>query len=147
MVDLLGSAGLLNKALDLIESMEMEPNAVIWGALLGACKIYGNWEIGKVAAEKLFALGPHRSSNYMLLINMYAETNRWSEVTNMRSVMKDNRVQKRAPGCSWIEMDRVVPEFASSDASHPSFEIKFWVIGLDGQLKLAWHITDMSLVH
>ena len=58
--------------------------------------------------------------------------------------MKDNRVQKRAPGCSWIEMDRVV-EFAASDASHPLFdEIEFWLIGLNGQLKLAGHVTDMS---
>ena len=74
-VDLLRHAGLLDEALDSIKRMEMEPTTVIWGALLGACKIYGNWEIGKVAAKKLFALEPHRSSNYMLLVNTYVETN------------------------------------------------------------------------
>lgn len=140
MVDLLGRAGLLKEALDVIMSMEMEPSAVIWGALLGGCKIHGNLEIGKVAAAKLLALEPDRSSNYILLVNMYAETNRWPDVASVRSVMKDNRVQKRSPGCSWIEIDRVVHEFAASDASHPSFdEISLSLIGLDEQLRFAGH--------
>ncbi|KAF2307310.1 hypothetical protein GH714_026245 [Hevea brasiliensis] len=46
-VDLLGRAGLLAEAEELIFSMPMEPNAAVWGALLGACRIHGNAELGE----------------------------------------------------------------------------------------------------
>ena len=42
MVDLLSKAGMLKDALELIRSMEVEPNNIIWGALLGGCKLHRN---------------------------------------------------------------------------------------------------------
>jgi pentatricopeptide repeat protein len=36
MVNLLGRAGLIKEAVDLIKSMPWEPNEVIWGSLLSA---------------------------------------------------------------------------------------------------------------
>lgn len=46
-VDLLGRAGLLTEADELINSMPIEPNAAVWGALLGACKKHGNVELAE----------------------------------------------------------------------------------------------------
>ncbi|KAF4356965.1 hypothetical protein F8388_015941 [Cannabis sativa] len=48
MVDLLGRAGHLEEAYNLIKSMPVEPDASIWGALLGSCRIHGNVELDKV---------------------------------------------------------------------------------------------------
>ncbi|ONK63760.1 uncharacterized protein A4U43_C07F18650 [Asparagus officinalis] len=149
MVDVLGRAGLLDEALDVIGSMKMEPNAVVWGALLGGCKIHGSLEIGKIAIENLLALDPERSSNYMMLVNMYAEVNKWPEVATVRSAMKDNRVLKRSPGLSWMEINGRVHEFAAaSDACHSSCEeIGFLLTELDGQLKLVGNVSDWSSLH
>ncbi|GFP80674.1 pentatricopeptide repeat-containing protein at5g44230 [Phtheirospermum japonicum] len=45
MVDLLGRTGRLDEALNLVKSMPMKPNAGVWGALLGACRIHAErWE-------------------------------------------------------------------------------------------------------
>ncbi|XP_019443616.1 PREDICTED: pentatricopeptide repeat-containing protein At5g40410, mitochondrial-like isoform X2 [Lupinus angustifolius] len=51
MVDLLGRCGLLNDAHHLIKHMPLEPNSGVWGALLGACRVYGLWsDASKVRA-------------------------------------------------------------------------------------------------
>ncbi|CAD6270820.1 unnamed protein product [Miscanthus lutarioriparius] len=49
MVDLLSRAGLLEEAHQLIEDMPMEANAVVWGALLGGCKIHRNADLAEHA--------------------------------------------------------------------------------------------------
>ncbi|KAH9612298.1 hypothetical protein KSS87_015750, partial [Heliosperma pusillum] len=45
MVDMLGRAGRITEAKELIESMEMEPDEALWRALLGACKFHRESEI------------------------------------------------------------------------------------------------------
>ncbi|MCI43927.1 pentatricopeptide repeat-containing protein, partial [Trifolium medium] len=45
MVDLLGRRGLLGEAMSLIKKMPIKPDVVVWSALLGACRIYGNLTI------------------------------------------------------------------------------------------------------
>ncbi|GMP99486.1 hypothetical protein CsSME_00046935 [Camellia sinensis var. sinensis] len=76
MVDLLCKAGLIKDALELIQSMRIVPNFVIWGALLSGCKLYKNLEIAQVAVNKLMVLEPNNSGCYTLLVNMYAKSNR-----------------------------------------------------------------------
>uniref|UniRef100_A0A0D3GKA0 Pentacotripeptide-repeat region of PRORP domain-containing protein n=1 Tax=Oryza barthii TaxID=65489 RepID=A0A0D3GKA0_9ORYZ len=51
MVDLLGRAGLVDEALDLVRSMSVTPHGGVWGALLGACRIHGKSEIAKTMKE------------------------------------------------------------------------------------------------
>ncbi|KAK9136182.1 hypothetical protein Syun_015512 [Stephania yunnanensis] len=46
MVDLLGRAGKLDEAKSFISSMPIEPGVSVWGALLAACTIHQNTEIG-----------------------------------------------------------------------------------------------------
>lgn len=45
MVDMLGRAGRIEEAKGVVESMEMEPDAGLWRAFLGACRIHGKLEI------------------------------------------------------------------------------------------------------
>ena len=47
MVDLLGRAGLLDEAEELIKSLAIEHDAVVWGALFFACRMHGNFLMGK----------------------------------------------------------------------------------------------------
>ena len=63
-VDFLGRAGLLDKALSFIRKMPIEPDAVIWAALLRACRIYKNFEIAELAHQRLIELEPKNPANF-----------------------------------------------------------------------------------
>lgn len=79
-MDLLSKAGLLENALGLIRSMEFEPNSVIWGALLGGCKLHKNLEIAQVCVKELMLLEPNNSGCFNLSVNMCVDAKRWGEV-------------------------------------------------------------------
>ncbi|XP_058115015.1 putative pentatricopeptide repeat-containing protein At5g37570 [Magnolia sinica] len=101
MVDLLGRAGRLREAYELIKSMPIEPHAGAWGALLRACGLHCEIELGEIVAGRLFEVEPHNAGNYVLLSNIYAAANRWSDVSEVRTRMRERGV-KKIPGCSWI---------------------------------------------
>lgn len=103
MIDLLGRAGLLEEAAELIKSLPITPDANIWGALLGACRIFGNIELGCWAAENLFKLKPQHSGYYTVLSNMFAEAGKWDEANRIRELMKLRGARKN-PGCSWVHI-------------------------------------------
>ncbi|XP_030496828.2 pentatricopeptide repeat-containing protein At4g14170 [Cannabis sativa] len=115
MVDLLGRAGLMEEASELIRGLPIVPDANVWGALLGACRIHGNVELGIWAAENLFRLKPQHSGYYILLSNMYAEAGRWSEANMVRELMKSRGVKKN-PGCSWVQIRDRVHAFGVGDS-------------------------------
>lgn len=71
MVDLLGRAGLINQAVDIVRKMPMEPDAVIWAALLGACRMYKNVEMAELALQRLIELEPNNPANFVMLSNIY----------------------------------------------------------------------------
>ncbi|XP_038874627.1 pentatricopeptide repeat-containing protein At5g44230 [Benincasa hispida] len=119
MVDLLGRAGCLDEALELIETMPMEPHAGVWGALLGACRIHGNPGIAQIAANQLFELEPDGIGNYILLSNICASAGRWEEVSKLRKVIRE-KGSKKTPGCSWFEGKKgEIDEFFAGDTTHP----------------------------
>ncbi|KAK7287419.1 hypothetical protein RIF29_00694 [Crotalaria pallida] len=80
MVDLLGRAGYLEEAEELILNMPVRSDDVIWKALLGACKMYKNIEIGRRAAEVLMRLDPHDGGAYVALSNLYASAEDWDAI-------------------------------------------------------------------
>lgn len=125
MVDLLGRAGLVEEALEFVQSMPIEPSRGVWGALLGACRIHRKTEIARIAAEHLFELEPNAIGNYVLLSNIYASAGMWSEVSNVRKLMREKGLRKTA-SYSWMEAnDGRVHEFYAGDNLHPkSREIK-----------------------
>ncbi|KAJ0046277.1 hypothetical protein Pint_04918 [Pistacia integerrima] len=53
MVDILGRAGSLDDAIDLIHSMPFKPHAGVWGALLGASRTHLRLDLAKLAAQQL----------------------------------------------------------------------------------------------
>ncbi|CAI0391452.1 unnamed protein product [Linum tenue] len=101
MVDLLSKAGRLEAAYELLVSSPLEPYACAWGALLGACKLYVNLELGENVATRLFELEPQNAANYVLLSDIYAASDRWLDVSLLREKMKERGLRK-IPGCSWV---------------------------------------------
>ncbi|CAL5426165.1 unnamed protein product [Camellia sinensis] len=136
MVDLFGRAGLLDEAEEIIGSMPMEADAVVWGSLFFACRIHGNVDMGERAAKNLLELDPHDSGIYVLLANMYGEARMWEKARKVRKMMTDRGVDK-TPGCSSIEVNGSVFEFIIRDKSHPQSEQIFECIDqLTRQLEL-----------
>lgn len=121
MVDVLGRAGFLNEALDLIEGMPVEPDMVLWRALLNACRVNKNVEIGEFVGKLLIEQDPLNDANYILLSNIYAHAKRWADALQVRNIMKEKGVKKR-PGCSVIVFNGAVHEFFVGDKSDPQLE-------------------------
>ncbi|KAK6926379.1 Pentatricopeptide repeat [Dillenia turbinata] len=72
MVNLYGKAGLIDKAYEMVtKRMEFEPGPTVWGALLYACYVHGNIDIGEISAECLFELELDNEHNFHLLMNIY----------------------------------------------------------------------------
>eukprot|EP01018_Ginkgo_biloba_P018940 Gb_33111 [translate_table: standard] len=146
MIDLLGRTGCLSEAEELLHSMPFQPNAVMWGSLLAACRIHGNLEVGKRAAECLFQLEPESAAPYALLSNIYAGAGRWDDVAQVRKMMKDKGVKKK-PGCSWIEVKNRVHTFVVDDRSHPHAEKIYATLEkLAEQMKDAGYVPDTNYV-
>ncbi|PKI78658.1 hypothetical protein CRG98_000883 [Punica granatum] len=94
LVDLLGRQGQLDEAMKVIESMPVEPDKAVWGALLGACRVHNNVELSRLAAKALMRLEPNSSAPYVLLYNMYADVGLWDEAAKMREVMEKHDIRK-----------------------------------------------------
>ncbi|GFY98380.1 tetratricopeptide repeat (TPR)-like superfamily protein [Actinidia rufa] len=94
MVDLLGRAGLLEEAKEMVEDMPMEANVVIWGCLMGACEKYGNVKMGECVSKHLQELEPWNDGVYVVLSNIYASNGLWEEVERVRGIMKERRLAK-----------------------------------------------------
>ncbi|KAM4094579.1 hypothetical protein ACB094_06G205800 [Castanea mollissima] len=118
MIDLWGRSGHLNEAMELLNRMDVKPDATVWKALLGACRVHGDLELGESAANKLFELEPSNAVPYILLANMYSAAGKSEDFARIRQLMKSMGIRKE-PGCSWIEMNSHVHEFISEDRGHP----------------------------
>jgi pentatricopeptide repeat protein len=117
-VDLLGRAGRLEEARELISSMPMPADGAVWGALLGACKIHKNVEIGEEAFARVVELEPRNVGYYVLMSNIYTDTGQLDCVARVRAVMR-KRGLKKEPGCSYVEHNGRVHLFMADDHSHP----------------------------
>ncbi|KAL5204466.1 hypothetical protein ABZP36_009337 [Zizania latifolia] len=103
MVDLLGRAGAIEEAVELIRKMPMEPCASVWGALLSACAMHNNVDVGEIAAYRLFELEEGNASNYVTLCGIYDTIGRSDGVAGLRSRMRELGMVK-TPGCSWVDV-------------------------------------------
>ncbi|KAL5713728.1 Pentatricopeptide repeat-containing protein [Ranunculus cassubicifolius] len=119
---------------------------MLWKALLGACRIHGNIEMGKRVARQLLKLAPHDSGCYVALSNMYASLGKWQSVAETRLRMKELNI-KKDPGCSWIELDGAINEFFVEDGSQPrSQEIHLMLEEMSEKLRLSGYKRDTTQV-
>ncbi|XP_006451657.2 pentatricopeptide repeat-containing protein At4g02750 [Citrus clementina] len=146
MVDLLGRAGRLDEAQNLMKNMPFEPDAATWGALLGACRLYGKTELAEKAAEVIFEMEPENAGMYVLLSNLYAASGRWGDVSKMRLKMRDRGV-KKVTGYSWLEVQNKVHTFSVGDTLHPEKDrIYAYLEELEFKLKQDGFVYSTKLV-
>ncbi|CAL5061102.1 unnamed protein product [Urochloa decumbens] len=125
-VDMLGRAGRLEEAEELMLGMPSGPSISALQSLLGACRIHGNTDVGERVAGALTETEPTESGAYVLLSNIYAEKGDWGAVARVRRQMRERGVKKEV-GFSWVDAGGVgdslhLHKFSSDDTSHPQTE-------------------------
>ncbi|KAJ7955463.1 Pentatricopeptide repeat [Quillaja saponaria] len=139
MIDIMGRAGYIQEAKELVDMMPFEANAAIWGSLLAASHVHGDAKLGEQALSYLIKLEPCNSGNYTLLSNTYAAFGRWNESRMVRKIMRDIGV-KKIPGMSFIEVNNKVHEFIAGDKSHLEFKRIFDILcRISEQMKMIEH--------
>ncbi|KAF5205597.1 Pentatricopeptide repeat-containing protein [Thalictrum thalictroides] len=76
MIDLFSRAGLLDEAVKFIKKMNVEPDSVMWLALLGACYTHKEVRLGECLEKKIFLLDERNGGLYVLMSNLYASIGR-----------------------------------------------------------------------
>ncbi|CAN5958558.1 unnamed protein product [Sphagnum jensenii] len=113
MVDLLGRAGHLQEAQDLIKSGPgSAEDAAVWRSLLGACRIHGDVEMGENIAIRVIELDPGNDAAYVLLSNIYAAAGKWDLRAKVQQLRLDRGVEKQV-GSTWIEVKNEVQHISS----------------------------------
>ncbi|PPD93308.1 hypothetical protein GOBAR_DD09792 [Gossypium barbadense] len=146
MVDMFGRAGHLEKAYNFIKDMPVKPDASVWGALLGACRIHGNIDLGAFASERLFEVDSENVGYYVLMSNIYANIGKWEGVDKVRTLARDMGLRK-TPGWSSIEANNKVDVFYTGNQSHPKCEEIYKELrNLNAKMKSLGHVPDYSFV-
>lgn len=118
MVELLGREGLLDEAFALIRDAPFKATINMWAALLTACRVHKNFELGKYAAEKLYGMEPEKLSNYVVLLNIYSSSGKLEEAAAVLRTLR-RRGLRMLPACTWIEIKKQQYVFLTGDKSHP----------------------------
>ncbi|KAK7841967.1 pentatricopeptide repeat-containing protein [Quercus suber] len=111
-------ASSLQEAEEFIKAMPIEADGVVWGALLSACWFWTKMELIGRVAEKIFNLDPKAVSAHVILSNTHSILGKWGEKMNVRKRLRTLGI-KKAPGCSWIELESNVHVFSVEDRTHP----------------------------
>ena len=73
MIDLLGRAGQLGKAMCWLSVMPFQPNCVTWSSILGACQKWSNRELGQRVFELASKSISQDSDAFYLMYNIYTD--------------------------------------------------------------------------
>jgi len=122
----------------------MEPDSVIWGALLGACSFHGEVKLAEIAVDSLFELEPWNPGNHVILSNIYASSGQWNSVAEVWRLMKGKQ-QKKAAGYSIIELDGIMHKFLVEDKSHPRYQDIYLLVSEMTEIMKGQLDSDLSM--
>jgi hypothetical protein len=91
MVDLLGNAGLFEKAMAMIQKSEIS-HYPLWMALLGACRKSGNVRLARLAFEQAIYLDVTNSAAYVCMEKFFADAGLHEDAQSIGSIRAQNCV-------------------------------------------------------
>ncbi|MQL97159.1 hypothetical protein Taro_029844 [Colocasia esculenta] len=133
LVDLLGRAGRLAEAKNVLDTMPVEANPALWGSLLASCRVHRAVDMAAACVQHIAELGADDSGVYILMSNIYADKGMWEDVWRTRRLMGEKGMKKES-GRSVIEVDGVVLEFVNGDRSH---------FLMEDMLRVTWCLSEM----
>ncbi|KAK7340469.1 hypothetical protein VNO77_21173 [Canavalia gladiata] len=122
MVDLLGKAGCLEEAENLIQTMPYGANGIILSSFLFACGYFNDVSRAERVLEQVMKMDEDCAGDYVMLRNLYATEQRWTDVEDIKQMMKKRGTHKEV-ACSVIEVDGSFREFAAGVFLHSHQEI------------------------
>ncbi|XP_024313829.1 LOW QUALITY PROTEIN: putative pentatricopeptide repeat-containing protein At2g01510 [Brachypodium distachyon] len=123
-IDKLGWVGRFDKVQKMLSEMPFGDDPIIWSSILHSCRIHGNQDLARVAAEKLFSIGPTDATPYVILSNIYVKAGKWEDAARVKKAMRDRGLRKES-GYSWVEFKQKIYSFSSNDQTNPMIaEIK-----------------------
>ncbi|KAL6199656.1 hypothetical protein ACLB2K_029439 [Fragaria x ananassa] len=130
LIDLLGRAGRLNEAYQIIQrTPQIREDVQLLSTLLSACLLHRDHDLGLNIARLLIEKIPDDHSTYIMLSHSLASGNKWNEMRKVSLKMKELGLRKN-PGCSWIEVNRRIQYFFVQDKSHPESEMVYQCLKL-----------------
>ncbi|RHN78478.1 putative DYW domain-containing protein [Medicago truncatula] len=132
-VDMIGSIGNLDEALEFIEKMPMEPSVEVWETLMNSCRVHGNTELGDRCAELVEKLDPSRLNEKSKVCLLLIET---SDITK-------NKKQNKPPDNNPVGNMNRIHEYRAGDTSLPENNMIYALLRrLRVQMKEAGYIAE-----
>ncbi|CAK9176302.1 unnamed protein product [Ilex paraguariensis] len=136
-VDMLGSTGYLDEALEFIEKMPMEPSVDVWEALMNLCRVHGNMELGDRCAEFVELLDCSRLN----------EQSTAGLIPVKASDLAKEKERKKLAGQNLLEVRSRVHEYRAGDTSHPDNDKIYALLrGMKQQMKEAGYVPETKFV-
>nr|XP_004490605.1 pentatricopeptide repeat-containing protein At1g19720 [Cicer arietinum] len=136
MVYMLGRSGKLAEALEFIQNMPIEPNSLVWDALLTACKIHRNFGMAVLAGKRLLELEPGNNITRYLLSQAYSLCGKFT--------LEEEKAVNKPVGQCWIERNNTVHTFVVGDQSYTYLDkLRSWLKRVAVNVKT--HVFDNGL--
>jgi pentatricopeptide repeat protein len=112
--DLLGRAGHLEEAGDLLHMMPFRENLVGWLTLLGHCQTHGDLEQGERCFRSVISADPNNGSAYVLMSRIYTRAGRQEDARRLENIRLSSTAWKK-PGQAFVEVNNEVHDFVAGD--------------------------------
>uniref|UniRef100_A0A0D9X9E0 Pentacotripeptide-repeat region of PRORP domain-containing protein n=1 Tax=Leersia perrieri TaxID=77586 RepID=A0A0D9X9E0_9ORYZ len=110
MVDMLGRAGLLEEAEELIWSMPMAPDIMVLGTLLGACRMHKRFDVAKRVQGEILSLNAKKSGCQVMISDIYAAAGKWVDALEARQVLQRSGIRNLPRSSSSTHDNRFLAE-------------------------------------
>ncbi|XP_022139059.1 pentatricopeptide repeat-containing protein At4g32450, mitochondrial-like [Momordica charantia] len=136
-VDMLGSVGYVDEALEFIEKMPLEPGVEIWEMMMNISRAHGFMELGDRCFELVEQLDPSRLN----------EESKAGLLPVRASDLAKEREKKKLANQNLLEVRSRVHEYRAGDTSHPENDKIYTLLrGLREQMKEAGYIPETRFV-
>ncbi|GFZ08381.1 tetratricopeptide repeat (TPR)-like superfamily protein [Actinidia rufa] len=136
-VDMMGTAGYLDEALEFIEKMPVEPSIDVWETLMNLSRVYGHTELGDRCAELVELMDPSRLN----------EQSKAGLIPVKASDLSNEKEKKKLATENLLAVRSRVHEYRAGDKSHPEADkIYAQLRGLKEQMKEAGYVAETRFV-
>ncbi|GAU29108.1 hypothetical protein TSUD_58740 [Trifolium subterraneum] len=144
LVDMIGSIGHLDEALEFIEKMPLEPSVEVWETLMNSSRVHGNTELGDRCAELVEKLDPSLEKLDPSRLN---EKSKAGLLLGETSDLIKNKEPNKLASKNLLEVRSRIHEYRAGDTSHPENDKIYALLrGLRVQMKEAGYIAETRFV-
>ena len=95
MVDLLARSGYVNQAVGILDTVQWPLPKETWKALLTACKIYGEVDLGLRCFKHLVTMDPNDASAYAMMADIYRNAEEIDNLDRIEKLRELHRSRKK----------------------------------------------------